>query len=141
MATRKYKVNSDPLRDVLADEKQATAELLALGPYRGGAITNEAQLRAGLEALIPAERLLKEFRTNAKAWVDEHGSLTSDGRSWGASTTAGAPAKVSMSLDAIVLLLHECRVPRPAIDRVVAALRRLGVGEAKAATRYGWSKA
>lgn len=135
----KYQVNSSGLREALADEKQQRAEALAIGPYRGGEITTRAQLVAGLEALIPAERLLKEFRGAAKRWVDTHGAVEHDGRTWGQSITS-TEVKVSMTLDELRLLLFDAAVSKAATRRVIDALRERGVGETKTGTRYGWSK-
>ena len=136
----RYKVNSTPSREVAGDAKQANAEMLAIGPYRGGPITNEAQLRAGLEMLTPADNLLKEFRREAKVWVDANGPIAGDGREWGPSVTSGAPAKVNMTLDDLQLLMYRCGSTVEVVQKVATELEARGIGTVKSSTRYGWSK-
>lgn len=125
----KYKLNASP-------KPEAST---ALGPYTGGAITSQAQLVEGLQALPAAEKLLKSFRSHAKLWVDEHGPADVDGRRWGPTDTQ-REVKCNLSLREMGQLLTDLNIDGEQAAKILNALERRDVGTFKVSQRYGWSK-
>jgi hypothetical protein len=138
---KKYNLKTQSESRRVADERRATvAQSLSLGAWSGGEITSHAELAGALVAEAEATKVLRRFKTAAKAWVDEHGPVTADdGRTWGPSEVQRV-AKVNLALGELIDLLADCGVPANFRAKVKNALKRRGIGETSRSTRYAWSK-